>query len=179
MSKKFKGKYRTDTLRLQNWDYGSNASYFITFCTNDRKHFFGEIENKEMLLSPMGNIAHSLFMEIPDRFPYTKIDAMVIMPNHVHGVLTINKKSYQDTPREIPKGGGGVTKEKNPMFHQNISRVIRWYKGRGTFECRKINPNFGWQSRFYDHIIRNSFAYHNIVKYIIENPENWEYREEY
>ncbi|MCC5922543.1 MAG: hypothetical protein JJT77_02060 [Crocinitomicaceae bacterium] len=59
------------------------------------------------------------------------------------------------------------------MLHQNISRVIRWYKGRTTFECRKINPNFEWQFRFYDHIIRNSFAYHNIVKYVVENPEKW------
>ncbi|MCC5924724.1 MAG: hypothetical protein JJT77_13150 [Crocinitomicaceae bacterium] len=102
MSEKFKGKYRTDTLRLQNWDYGWNGSYFITFCTKNRAHFFGEIEDKEMQLSAIGEIAYALFNEIPDRFPYINIDAMVIMPDHVHGVLTIDKS---------PLCGGAINRD--------------------------------------------------------------------
>jgi putative transposase len=173
MREKFKGKYRIDTLRLQNWDYGWNGSYFITFCTKNRVHFFGEIKAQSMQLSQLGKIAHQLFLEIPERFPYVTVNALVVMPDHVHCVITIHKKTNEHLQVEIPDGGGGATKNKNPMFHENISRIIRWYKGRTTFECRKINPIFEWQSRFYDHIIRNRFSYYNIIRYIHQNPENW------
>ena len=40
---KFKNKYRIPSTRLQTWDYGSDGFYFITICTKNRKHFFGEI----------------------------------------------------------------------------------------------------------------------------------------
>ena len=69
---------------------------------------------------------------------------------------------------------GGVTGQKNPMLNRNIARVIRWYKGRCAFEMRKIHAEFGWQSRFYDHIIRNDDEYLRICHYIETNPENWE-----
>jgi putative transposase len=63
---------------------------------------------------------------------------------------------------------------KNPMLHENISKIIRWYKGRCSYESRKINSNFGWQSRFHDHIIRNSKSFDIIQNYIFENPSKWE-----
>mgnify|MGYP003675733790 CR=1 FL=1 len=71
---------------------------------------------------------------------------------------------------------GGITGENNPMFHENISRVVRWYKGRCTFEINKKYPdiNFGWQSRFHDHIIRNEKSLENIRCYIINNPNMWQ-----
>lgn len=67
---------------------------------------------------------------------------------------------------------GGITGRHNPMLHENLSRVIRWYKGRITYECRKINPNFGWQERYHEHIIRNEDSYQKIKTYIINNPLN-------
>lgn len=60
------------------------------------------------------------------------------------------------------------------MFHQNLSRIIRWYKGRCTFEIRKSNPSFEWQSNYHEHIIRTTEAYERISCYIADNPENWE-----
>ena len=68
---------------------------------------------------------------------------------------------------------GGFSGNKNPMINENISKIIRWYKGRCSFECRKINPNFGWQTRFHDHIIRNAKSFDTIQNYIFENPLNW------
>lgn len=72
---------------------------------------------------------------------------------------------------------GGVTVYKNPMLHENISCVIRWYKGQTTFECRKIHADFGWQSGFYDHIIRNEESYQRIKNYIKNNPAVWKEEE--
>ncbi len=59
------------------------------------------------------------------------------------------------------------------MIGNSISKIIRWYKGRCSFECRQINLNFGWQSRFHDHIIRNSKSFENIQNYIEQNPLKW------
>ena len=68
---------------------------------------------------------------------------------------------------------GGFSGDKNPMLNDNISKIIRWYKGRCSFECRKIHSDFAWQSRFHDHIIRNSKSFDTIQNYIFENPMNW------
>jgi REP element-mobilizing transposase RayT len=62
----------------------------------------------------------------------------------------------------------------NPMLHDSISRIIRWYKGRSTKEIRQYNPDFKWHPKFHDHIIRNALAYDQIAAYIINNPMNWE-----
>ncbi|PMB39433.1 hypothetical protein CEN47_04975, partial [Fischerella thermalis CCMEE 5319] len=70
---------------------------------------------------------------------------------------------------------GGVTGLFNPMLSKNsLSKIIRWYKGRCTFEINQIYQGFGWQERFHDHIIRDQFALDRIRKYIINNPINWE-----
>lgn len=69
---------------------------------------------------------------------------------------------------------GGFSGDKNPMMGNSISKIIRCYKGRCSFECRKINPNFAWQSRFHDHIIRNSKSFENIQNYIEQNPLKWD-----
>ena len=70
MPDKFKNKYRIPSTRLQNWDYGSNAAYFITICTKNRKHFFGEIINKDMQLNDVGKLAEQYWLEIPNHFPF-------------------------------------------------------------------------------------------------------------
>ena len=103
------------------------------------------------------------------------------MPNHIHGILIITVEtrliaSLQPINRistPSPQMQGGVTGLKNPMLHNNISRVVRWYKGRCTFEIRKIHADFAWQSLFHDHIIKNEESYQKIGDYIISNPENW------
>jgi len=73
------------------------------------------------------------------------------------------------------KGGvGGFAGVKNPMFHINLARIVRWFKGRITFECHKINCDFKWQRNYYEHIIRDERAYKNISQYIVNNPRNWQ-----
>jgi len=59
------------------------------------------------------------------------------------------------------------------MLNENVSRIIRWYKGRCSFEMRKIRADFAWQSRFHDRIIRNDAEYQRISDYIVSNPSNW------
>ncbi|OWY20214.1 transposase [Sphingobacteriales bacterium UPWRP_1] len=179
---KYRNKYRIPSARLQNWDYGSNGAYFITICTAHRQLFFGEIENGVMLLNDAGKLAEKFWLEIPQRYPFIELGNYVVMPNHTHGILIIEKElnvetrfnASQPTTTTKPPQRGGITGDKNPMLHENISRILNWYKGRCTFEIRQMNAGFGWQSRFHDHIIRSAASFERIQTYIETNPENWQ-----
>lgn len=199
MQNKFQNKYRIPSARLQTWDYSNNGAYFITICTQNREHFFGSIHNGIVQLSEIGKLAEYYWIEISNHFSFVELGNFVVMPNHVHGIIILNNipdsvetrfiaskniETTNETPGEICNetrliaslqgNGGGFSGDKNPMINDNISKIIRWYKGRCSFEFRKIKPNFGWQSRFHDHIIRNSKSFDIIQNYIFENPLNWE-----
>ncbi|MFS0513654.1 transposase [Nostoc sp. UIC 10607] len=196
---KYKGKYRVDSTRLPAWSYASNAGYFVTICTDDKKCFFGEVVQGEMQRSPIGEIAHKLWCEIPNHFSNCQMYSFCVMPNHIHGILVINQIREEDVmnPRTQEEDAmnpqtqeedamnrvstrgdiqrGGVTGLFNPMLSKNsLSKIIRWYKGRCTFEINQIYESFGWQERFHDNIIRDEFALDQIRQYIINNPINWE-----
>ena len=205
--KKFQNKYRISSARLQNWDYGENGAYFITICVKNMVCYFGNVETRliasvqdddnaiwEMELNELGKIAYRNWENIPNQFPYVELGSFVIMPNHMHGILIINKmKLPSDTveTRLIASNNdaetrliasvqsqnenkkGGFAGDKNPMLNENISRIIRWYKGRCSFEMRKIHADFEWLSRFHDHIIRNSKSFETIQTYIENNPSKW------
>jgi len=76
---------------LQKWDYGWRGKYFITICTRDRKNFLGDIYNYDIYLSKIGRIAQQFILSIHDHFPFAIIDTYVIMPNHIHCILVLNK----------------------------------------------------------------------------------------
>jgi putative transposase len=90
---KFQNKYRISSIRGQWWDYGCNGAYFITICTQDREHYFGEIQNDKMVLSEVGIIADILWHQIPIHHKDVELGDFVVMPNHIHGILIIDKKS--------------------------------------------------------------------------------------
>jgi len=186
MSEKFKGTYRIKSARLKNWDYSWNAMYFVTICTQDREFYFGVIVKGEMILSTIGEIAQKYWEEIPKHFPFVELNEFVVMPNHIHGIITIindsdigNDNIGRDainrvsTVNRVSTERGGITGMKNPMLSNNLSKIIRWYKGRVSFESRKIHADFRWQARFHDHIIRNDESFQKIRGYIINNPLKW------
>jgi putative transposase len=189
MNKLFKNKYLSTSIRLQSWDYSWDGIYFITICTQNMKHYFGKINTDDKMdFTEGGKIAHQIWELIPSQFPFVELDEFIIMPNHMHGLLILNNgnKMFKTDTTKKEITGGGVTGNKNPMLHENISRVIRWYKGRVSFEIRKImNENndeiskqngghtFQWQPKFYDRIIHTQDRFYNTSKYIIDNPKKW------
>ena len=188
--KKYNNKYRIESVRLKNWDYRNNGAYFITINTGNRKHFFGEIINSEMQLSPIGEYAENFWMEIPKHFPFVELGNFVIMPNHTHGILIINNpnpvislqcneinKSLQCN--EIDKSlqcndstGNQYYSDISPKSG-SLSTIIRSYKSVVSKHARLLNPEFNWQPKFHDHVIRNSESFERIQNYIENNPSNW------
>lgn len=183
MQNKFKNKYRISSARLQTWDYSNNGAYFITICAQNRHHFFGNINNGIMQLSEIGKLAEQFWHEIPNHFPMVELGNFVVMPNHVHGILIIDKTNDESFSESVETRQCLVsTIHSNTIIgssrFQNqgkntISSIVGSYKSIVTKISRQINPNFGWQSRFHDHIIRNSKSFENIQNYIEQNPLNW------
>ena len=160
MSKYFKGRYRIKSNRKSDWDYGSNGKYFITICTDPKKPYFGQIDDGGIL----DKTAIALYTEecwklIPSRYPFIILDSFVIMPDHIHGILIINKKNKRDN---CTNAFGSQS--------NNLGAVIRGFKGAVTRYANSENIEFSWQKSYHDHIIQNEIAYNKIRKYITENP---------
>ncbi|MFA4817467.1 MAG: transposase [Parcubacteria group bacterium] len=176
---KYKNKYRIRSSRLKGYDYSQNGIYFITICTKNREEYFGKIENGIIILSDIGKIAEKFWQEIPSYFSFVILDEYIVMPNHVHGIVEINGNNSVETQFIASKNQpGGITGNNNPSLNPfSLSTIIKWYKGRCAFEIRKqLNSvTFAWQSRFYDHIIRNEISLNKIREYIRINPEMWEH----
>jgi len=101
---RFNNKYRVASARAQWWDYGWNGAYFITICTANREHFFGEIQNGKMILSPTGVIADIIWHEIPNHHPNVELGDFVVMPNHIHGILILDKPGDNGGRRAVQTG---------------------------------------------------------------------------
>jgi hypothetical protein len=80
--------------------------YFVTICTQGREHYFGEIETGRMILSEIGKMAQQYWLEIPNHFTFVELREFVVMPNHVHGIIIIDK--HMDTPKDSETPNLGV-----------------------------------------------------------------------
>ena len=91
----FKNRFLIPSARADFHDYNGGL-YFITICTQNREHFFGEIENGEMVLSDIGKYVTEQFGNVSMHYPYAEIPLFTIMPNHVHIIVVIdgNKTEY-------------------------------------------------------------------------------------
>lgn len=204
MADKFQNKYRIPSARLQTWDYRWEGAYFITICTKDRIHYFGEVVNNKMSLSNVGILADVFWHEIKNHSKNMTLGEFVVMPNHIHGIIIINPDLGHDpdddpdietrhalslrdpdenhnpdenidlikNTNENPHKSIGENRFRNPGKN-SISSIIGGYKSAVTKHANRLNLDFGWQTRFYDHIIRDERAFNTISNYIINNPAKW------
>ena len=169
----YKNKYRAETTRLEGWDYTSTGWYFVTICTRDRIPYFGEVRDGEMQLSPIGKILAEEWQKTAQVRPYVSLDEWVIMPNHIHGIIVIHSDDTVETSRRDVSTGVPRLKSRS------LSAIINQIKSVCTKRIRAAGVlNFGWQPRYYDHIIRDNEDLDRIREYIIGNPDKWEDDEE-
>jgi putative transposase len=95
MSDKFKNKYRKGSRRLYGWDYSRNGYYFITIVLEGRDCLFGKIENGKMILSDFGKIAYDEWFKSFEIRQELKLDEFIIMPNHLHAIVVIDKNDVE------------------------------------------------------------------------------------
>lgn len=172
--------------RMDYYDYSSAGAYFITILIKEKRDFLGKLQYGKSLLNQDGLIAEAIWKNIPKQFPFVKLDEYVFMPNHMHGIVVIKKQvespnSYDEIlangRAKLDKGRniieqkkGGFANEKNPMYYDNLGRVIRWYKGRSKYEIGKQNQSFDWHPRYYEKIIQDTNMLERVRTYIRNNP---------
>lgn len=146
--------------RLVGYDYNQPGLYFVTMCTYGREPTLGEAEVGAIRLSSAGVVVQLTWEQLPDRFPGLELDAFVIMPNHIHGVVTLG--SGPDMPSVEPP---------------SLNQVIRAFKSisgiAGNAALGRIGQPF-WQRSYHDRIIRNERELALIRAYIADNPTCWE-----
>lgn len=117
-----------------------------------------------MGLSNIGNTAAVMLQSIPAKRKEVELDEFIIMPNHVHCILDITQGNFSwENANQFGK----------PVAN-SISVIVNQYKGEVKKWCNKnAFPDFNWQPKFYDHVIKSDEEYWNIKNYIINNPQNW------
>ena len=80
--------HRRQSIRLKDYDYSQAGLYFVTVCAWNRECLFGEIRNSEMSLNELGEIIMKCWDEIPNHFLHLKTDEFIVMPNHVHNIVS-------------------------------------------------------------------------------------------
>ena len=148
------------SLRLRNYDYSRSGAYFVTICTRDRKFVYGDVRNGEMFLNEAGRLVEAAWHQLPQRFPTVRCDALVILPNHVHGILLITCPDSSGTERKAPA----------------LGHVVQAFKSISAIQVNRLLSRSGrplWQRNYYEHIIRDDTSLDQIRRYIRNNPFNW------
>ncbi len=84
------GSNMRKTIRLQRYDYSQPGAYFVTICTQDRRSLLGEIVDNSMILNEYGMIVHETWAWLSRQYAHVTLDAFVVMPNHLHGIICIS-----------------------------------------------------------------------------------------
>ena len=176
-------RHHRRSIRLKGYDYSQAGAYFITLCTQDRACLFGKVVNGEMRLNDAGRMVLAEWNRLPERFPQVVLDAFVVMPNHVHGILVITDPAPTAGATLGATVGAtvGATLVVAPTA-PTVGNIIGAFKSRVTVEYIRGVKTSGWppfrgrlwQRNYYEHIIRNERALNAIRQYIIENPRRWQ-----
>ena len=159
--------------RLSGYDYSQSGVYFVTICTFQREHLFGEVVNGEMRLSALGELAHHRWTDQPNHFPDLELDVFVVMPNHIHGLMVLHNPPSVETKRTRQ----ALSLPEKRVESGSLSAIVGSYKSSVT---RIANQTMGiavpriWQGRFHDHMVRSEQTFNTLREYILYNPERWE-----
>ena len=153
--------------RLQKYDYSQNGAYFITFCTEEKKALLcrivgdGVLDVPEVQLSQYGQIVKEQLETVNSVYQNVRIDKYVIMPNHVHLIVSIDA-GEDGTAYSGTSSAASPTNAEIPQLVSTIKRFCN----------RRIGKNI-WQRSYYDHVIRDEADYMTKRKYVEDNPAKW------
>ncbi|MBP8944380.1 MAG: hypothetical protein KBG25_00520 [Paludibacteraceae bacterium] len=178
---KFHNKYRISSARAQWHDYNGGL-YFVTVCTCQKLHYFGNIAENEIILSEIGKYTAKCIEEIPAHFSNAKIPLYVVMPNHIHLIVAIDNvpKNNNNICRDVACNVSTTRKIKNENMSiispksGTLGTIIRSLKSAITRYAHQNQIEFSWQPRFYDHIIRDINECNRIAEYIENNVILWD-----
>lgn len=156
---------RRNSVRYPGYDYAQAGTVFVTLCTSGRQRLFGEVVDQAVSLSPAGELVQHAWQCIPERFPGVLIDAWIVMPDHLHGLLMMGAGPGPELRLGAVKSGD----------------IVRWFKSATVSGYRRGVVEGGWmpyehhlwQRDYYDHIVRNDADLDRVRDYIAANPSRW------
>jgi REP element-mobilizing transposase RayT len=175
------------SIRLPWHDYAAGGIYFVTICTGaDKECLFGGVQSGALALNDFGRIAHDCWIQLPHHFPFVSLDAFVVMPNHVHGVLFFDRSCvFKNAPRRgvacyapthaAPTDGNKLRTFRSPESH-SLGAVVRSYKSAVTKQINIARDAAGekiWQRNYYERLIRSDAELEQVRQYIELNPVRW------
>ena len=165
--------------RLRGWDYGAGGTYFVTFCTSAHRPVLSSIRRGDpcgrppLVLTPLGEcVAEAIALT------GVRVEHQVIMPNHVHLLLTLERAATRAAP--IGAGTQAAARiaptDSGPRAAAELGRLVGTVKSRSVHLAagRGLEAGRLWQRGYYDHIVRSENDFLRIWTYIDNNPLRWE-----
>jgi REP element-mobilizing transposase RayT len=144
------------SIRLQEYDYAQAGAYFLTICARDRGCLFADIHTGAAQLTAIGEVVTSCWEAIPEHFSLAELDAYVVKPNHLHGIVVLGGDPGTDTP---------VVAEEGTACRALLSARL------GPLPPGRIASL--WQANYHEHIIRGARSLDHLRAYIAANPLRW------
>jgi putative transposase len=180
-------RYHRRSVRLKGYDYASPGAYLVTICAAERKCLFGQVVTDAMRPNAWGDVVAACWNQIPAHFPNVRLDAFVLMPNHLHGILIIENATDgrgTTSPRARDYASRAPTIDPvdstgqrfGVLTAQSLPTVIRSFKAAVTQRVRALasKPDLQiWQRNYHEHVIRNEESLNEIRRYIQQNPLRW------
>jgi putative transposase len=135
-----------------------------------------------MCLNEVGAIVVETWRWLSTQYTYVVLDEWCVMPNHLHGILTLTGRGGSRTaPTNSvavgdPARTNALTANALPVRRKTVGRLIGAFK---TVSTKNINVQRGtpgvsvWQRNFWEHIVRDDAEMDRIRDYIRENPGHW------
>lgn len=185
----FRYTYRIPSARAV-WHAYNGGLYFVTICTKEHQHYFGEIDTNGMHMSAIGRYAEEQLRNAVNHYPYAEIPLWVVMPNHIHAIVIIHGDCRDvacnvscdaeineplDVARNVStwNGKNDYMSGKSPKSG-SLAVIIRGIKSAITKYARVNNIPFAWQTRFHDHFVRDTTEMNGIADYIENNVARWQ-----
>ena len=174
------GRPSRKSIRLPDYDYTTPGAYFLTIVTNHRQSLFGDVVDGQLRLNPAGRAIEKTWTQLLDRYPIVSLDAYVVMPNHLHGIIVLGSEG--DLVGAPLVGARADTETTTRAERPALTDIVGAFKSLSTLAyidgVKHLSwqpfENKLWQRGYHEHIIRDEKSLERIQDYIIANPLMWE-----
>lgn len=171
---------RRKSICLHNFDHASAGLYFVTICTRQRRRLFGEVVDGCMQLNDAGVYVAALWENIPMHYAGIATGAYVVMPNHIHGILSrdlVGARTIAPTAAEIQNDRENGLDRFAMNRSPSVREIVRAFKTRTEVALSSEIDGPGnqvWQDSFHAHIIGDQQQHAEMIRYIENNPSQWQ-----
>lgn len=183
-------RHHRRSIRLRDYDYAQAGAYFVTVCVHGRECALGTIDGDTVRLSGAGEMVLRTWETLSLRFPQIGLDAFVVMPNHIHGIMVIDAIGDADQASNRAVGAGLALPSSDASFPKNkgtprgaptLGQIVGAFKSLSAIACNRRLSRRGvpfWQRNYWEHVIRDEDDLNRLRDYIVSNPARWAEDEE-